>query len=648
MAEDSLKVQELIAVASPTTGTESAEDLSESVFEFDDVSFTVQVKDKETKTLKEKQIVRGVSGVVKSGRVLAILGPSGAGKTTLINVLTLNAMGGVSKGYVALNGHSITPASFIRECYVVTQQDFHWPFLNTKETMTYAAQLYHNTTKEEAAKKVESIITSMGLAGCSDTLVGNEFMQGLSGGQKRRLSIALALIKQPKLLFLDEPTSGLDAAAAAAIMRFITELAQKENLIIIATIHQPSTKVFDGFDQAMILSGGRTAYCGEASGALEHFASIGHAIPPNTNPAEFFLDLVNNDFVAQEEVDTILDAWENNKEKGEKSIVSSESKMPPAGQSVPMTKQIEVMMHRHAKLVGRDPVLYLGRAIIFLMSNLYFALVYIQARERAQDQATNRMWLIIWFMGVPANMGVVAVYAYNAEFNSVRKEIKNGMCSPGAYLLAKSVLEIPLMFFFALCALGPAAYGLANFNGDDFILYVLIWTAAIYAWEAMAEVLALSFQNPLFGMMQFMGLWFSAFLYGGFLIPGDDMVWPLKVFYYILPLKYSVRSMVWAEYHQSEWQKCKDDASPGTYQSNGELCYGRDGKDVLETLNSIFPLFSSDNQVTGDVMFCICIAVVFKIIYCVLLVHKSKASSKVITDGAVTVKGKPTEIANSA
>jgi ABC-type multidrug transport system ATPase subunit len=83
----------------------------------------------------------------------------------------------------------------------------------------------------------------MGLAGCADTLIGNEFVQGLSGGQKRRLSIALALIKQPKLLFLDEPTSGLDAAAAAAIMRFITDLAKQQNLIIVATIHQPSTKV---------------------------------------------------------------------------------------------------------------------------------------------------------------------------------------------------------------------------------------------------------------------------------------------------------------------------------------------------------------------------------------------------------------------
>ena len=92
--------------------------------------------------------------------------------------------------------------------------------------------------------------------------VGNQFIQGLSGGQKRRLSLAIALVKKPSVILLDEPTSGLDAAAATSIMKFFKDLSVNLNIIIIATIHQPSTKVYNGFDSCMVLTGGESAYYG--------------------------------------------------------------------------------------------------------------------------------------------------------------------------------------------------------------------------------------------------------------------------------------------------------------------------------------------------------------------------------------------------
>ena len=148
-------------------------------------------------------------------------------------------------------------------------------------------------------------------------------------------------------------------------------------------------------------------------------------------------------------------------------------------------------------------------------------------------------------------MGVVAVYAMNEEFKSVKKEIKNGMVSPYSYVLAKTILEIPIMFAFALCALGVQAYLIMNFAPEGFGMMILIWAVSIYCWEAISEALAVSFENPLMGMMNFMSIWFSAFLYGGFLIPGEDMIWPLKIFFYIMPIKYTVRAMVYTDFHFS-------------------------------------------------------------------------------------------------
>ena len=575
----------------------------------------------------------------------------------------MTAFGGKSTGEATLNGKPLTVESFNTDCFVVTQQDNHWPFLTCYETVSYAAQLYLGKDAAGVKANVDSVVKKMGLESCQNTRVGNMFIQGLSGGQKRRLSIALALIKQPTLMFFDEPTSGLDAAAAANIMREITTLAQEENLCIVATIHQPSSKVYQRFDQIMILSGGREAFCGTLPETKPYFESLGYPLIDDTNPAEYFLDLVNNvnlrlpqqpppksrspfshaslaqqDFVEQAEVDKILDSWAETKASGGMKSAESAEKLATLADAKPLDSprsalldkktgichEMECMMRRHALLVARDPILYIGRAMIFLMSNLYFSAVYIEARTRTQDQVLNRMWLCVWYIGVPANMGVVAVYALNEEYKSIAKEIKNGMVSPYSYVLAKTLLEIPIMFFFAFAALGISAYGIMNFEPAGLGMMVLTWTASIYCFEAMSESLAVAFDNPLLGMMQFMGIWFSAFLYGGFLIPGSDMIWPLKIFFYIMPMKYTIRTMVYSDFIHSEYDSCDKN------KYEGELCFGQDGDDVLDNLGKVMPLITSKDHSLEDIMILLAMAVFYKLIYVVILITKSRAVTTIV------------------
>ena len=140
-----------------------------------------------------------------------------------------------------------------------------------------------------------------------------------------------------------------------------------------------------------------------------------------TNPAEFFLDLVNNDFMDQKEVDKVLDVWQEHKKKLVKETLPVSSERLSDGDrntNGSIMHEIQVMLRRHALLVMRDPVLYIGRAVIFLFANLFFSLVYIKARNRTQDQVLNRMWLTIWYVGVPANMGVVAVCKFLQQSSS--------------------------------------------------------------------------------------------------------------------------------------------------------------------------------------------------------------------------------------
>ena len=158
----------------------------------------------------------------------------------------------------------------LRNQAYVTQEDVLLGTLTVRETVTYSAHLRLPTsmTKEEINGIVDGTIMEMGLQDCSDRLIGNWHLRGISGGEKKRLSIALEILTRPRLLFLDEPTSGLDSASAFFVIQTLRNVA-RDGRTIISSIHQPSSEVFDLFDDLFLLSGGETIYFGEAKKALE-------------------------------------------------------------------------------------------------------------------------------------------------------------------------------------------------------------------------------------------------------------------------------------------------------------------------------------------------------------------------------------------
>ncbi|KAL3653352.1 ABC transporter G member 12 [Castilleja foliolosa] len=243
-----------------------------------------------------KRLINGLTGYALPGRIMAVMGPSGSGKSTFLDSLAGRLSGNVvMSGDVLLNGKKIKLHYGV--VAYVTQEDVMLGTLTVRETITYSAllRLPSYTTKDEISETIENTITEMGLQECADQVIGNWHLRGISGGEKKRLSIALEIITQPNLLFLDEPTSGLDSASAFFVVQALRSVARRGRTII-SSIHQPSSEVFALFDDLLLLSSGETIYFGEAGFTLEFFADAGFACPDRRNPSDHFLRCVNSDF----------------------------------------------------------------------------------------------------------------------------------------------------------------------------------------------------------------------------------------------------------------------------------------------------------------------------------------------------------------
>ena len=237
---------------------------------------------------------------------------------------------------------------------------------------------YSTVNKTERLRRIERILVSFGLQAQADTIVGTPIRKGLSGGEKRRVSVASQLITCPKILFLDEPTSGLDSVASYEVMAYLRAVAKKNRIIVVASIHQPSTSTFNLFDKCYLLSKGRLCYGGSISRLAPYFDGLGYPFPLHVNPAEFLLDLVNVDFalddaaVAQR-LKRIVDEWSVSSKRPSEPRERPASFDPNACEVniVPLTRRSRLLipltlLHRNFIKSYRDVVMYGIRIAMYL------------------------------------------------------------------------------------------------------------------------------------------------------------------------------------------------------------------------------------------------------------------------------------------
>ncbi|KAF2250137.1 ATP-binding cassette transporter-like protein [Trematosphaeria pertusa] len=530
-------------------GTDYAHLTNESVRSFSWEGITVTVKDRYTK--QPLEILSGVNGIVKAGEMLALMGPSGSGKTTLLNVLAHRKASGASvQESLHLNGAVTDLKTFRKLSSFVEQEDALVGSLTVRETLYFAARLAlpSSVSKSERIARIEALLAAFGLQKQAETLIGTPIRKGVSGGQKRRVSVASQLITSPKILFLDEPTSGLDSSASFEVMNFVRNIAKQYKILAIASIHQPSTSTFDLFDKLLLLSRGKTVYNGAVRGVRDYFASLGHSMPLYMNPAEYILQLVNTDFSRdQEESDDKLahlhSSWQRSTKAAAatseiRSCVSDLSACAVLSDLthdsankflIPLTliHRSFIKSYRDIVAYGIRIAMYMGLAI--MMGTVWLRLDPVQSNINA---FTNAIFFGGAFMSF---MAVAYIPAYLEDLHLYTKERLNGLYGPTAFMIANFIIGIPYLFIIAFL-FSVVSYWLGNFrdSAEGFWVWVMWLFLDLVAAESL--VVLLSSLIPIFVVALAAtafanGLWMSV---NGFMVqPGTLNVFWRYVFHYI-------------------------------------------------------------------------------------------------------------------
>lgn len=255
----------------------------------------------------------------------------------------------------------------------------------------------------------------------------------------------------------------------------------------------------------------------------------------------------------------------------------------------------------------------------------------------------------MWLVGVPAALGVVSTFALNGEVQAVRREVRDGMYHPVAYVLAHTSLQLPMMVFLAISAIGVPAYAIADFNASNFVQFTLVYALMLWAFECIAQLCSL-LRNPLLGMLGFLNTWFASFLFCGIFLRKTDVIWPFRAFTYLLPLAWAFPSLNYFEFIDYESiggaEACSNVTEAGCFDvlgANGppfrcpdlqpQQCLGLTGPQVLLSLGETYEMIDVDVNTTQEALISLAIAVGWKLLYTAWLMRQCNETAVPSTRG---------------
>jgi energy-coupling factor transporter ATP-binding protein EcfA2/ABC-type multidrug transport system permease subunit len=480
----------------------------------------------------------------------------------------------------------------------------------TSRPLKRFANISRSILKNEENSRVRTLIESFGLKKQADTLIGTPVRKGISGGQKRRVSVTSQLITAPNILFLDEPTSGLDSVASFQVVALLKKYAEKHKLIVVTSIHQPSATTFQLFDKLLLLSQGQTCYLGSVSKVSSYFSSLDLPMPELMNLPEHILDLTNTDFnsegheekVSAQRLLTIQSAWKAYTKKDHIVAFESHGSELFAGcQGSGLAHDLGIpitLLHRLFLKSYRDILTYWIRVAMYMGLAVMMGTVWLQLNPVQKDiqSFVNALFFGSAFLSF---MAVAYVPAFLEDRALFVKERANGLYGPLAFVVSNFLIGLPFLFLISILFAG-VTYRLINLRSGAaaFCIHVMWLFLDLVAAESLVVLVASLFPNFIvaLALVAFVnGLWMSV---GGFLVPTASLnVFWRYAFHYIDYQSYVFQGLMVNEFTGRGYQ-CAGNIVSGcscAYKSDLSDQCKIDGRAVLQFYN--YPTSPSEMSV---------------------------------------------------